>query len=169
MVDESRRCDSLACARRALNQSQWRSQCLPHGIHLESVEFGQALHRESLGNLNVNVLLRSAVTEDFVEDVIRDRGLVFQEDFESLLHSVEGCRFPHKLDDEAVVTVLRDTFLILDIQADFFAWRNFDDVSTTLPLDLAVNLILKFELITWYQAHVVFIRKHEEGHLLLCD
>lgn len=74
------------------------------------VQLWHAWDRELLWDVSVDVLVLGVIPKNLVEDVVRKRSFVFQEDFERLLHSVERCRFPHKLDDEPTLWVLRSSF-----------------------------------------------------------
>jgi len=61
------------------------------------VQLRQALDRELLWDRGIDVLVLCTISEDFVENVVGEGGLILEEYFQSLLHPVERGRLPSKL------------------------------------------------------------------------
>lgn len=164
MSHQRRRGDGFARAGRTLDQRQRSRESLADGIHLVVVQLREARHAQLRRNLSINKLILRVIAENLVEDVVRQRGLIFQEDLERLLHPVEARAFPDKLDGVLASFDVRRRLPVLDLEADLLVLRDLDDVAARLPLDLAFRVLhLELQLVAGHESDVVLVRENEVG------
>ena len=82
----------------------------------------------------LQILVLCVVAQDFVEDVLTNTCLVFEEDLECVFHPVKTSRLPNKLDRELVICVVRRGFTRFELEADLFSLSDFNNVASLLPL-----------------------------------
>jgi hypothetical protein len=109
--------NGLACAWRALDQTERFDQCPSDCFLLVEVEFGQSWGLQIFWYFDIEVGFGPGLSEDGVVEEAGDGGVVVLELLESLLHAVVGGGFPDELHLVGVV-FFGGGFVVEQFQAD---------------------------------------------------
>lgn len=156
VVDDTGASDSFPCPGRTLDQTERLSECLPDGLFLVKVQFGQSGDFHFQGHFDVQNGLLPGLAKNGVVNVTGNGSVVVEENPQALLHPVVGGWLPNELHFVGILFFGR-SLVVRNLQTDLLVARDLDDHTLRNPL----VFIGYFQLISQQHARVDLLPRPE--------
>ena len=161
MINKRCRSYCLSRARWTLYKAKGRNKSFFDGVDLVVIELRLTRYWKLFRYLILKELFWRVIAENLVEDVLRDRLLIFEEYFQSVFHPIIWDWFPDEFDCELGVRLRRRLLCVFKLQTYLLCRCYFDYVSAWLPLVVSLSAF-NLELIPGNKTYIVsFVREHE--------